>query len=233
MILKRDSNDRGLTTGSWLTSKHSFSFGRYYDPENMGYGPLRVINEDWIKPGTGFGTHGHENMEIITWVLEGAVSHRDSMDNEVSIAPGEIQLMSAGRGIRHSEYNSTDNEELHLLQIWIMPNEVNTEPGYQQRQFADGALHNNFHLLAAPESDGDSLGLRQDARIFAGRFDAGAGHVRDLDPGRRYWLQVARGELELNGQTAEAGDGFALEEELSLELAVRTATELLLFDLPK
>ncbi|MFC7048373.1 pirin family protein [Emcibacter nanhaiensis] len=233
MILKRDRNDRGLTTGSWLTSKHSFSFGRYHDPGNMGFGPLRVINEDWIRPGTGFGTHGHENMEIITWVLEGVVSHRDSMGNEVSIGPGEIQLMSAGRGVRHSEYNASDDTELHLLQIWIMPNQVNGEPGYQQRQFADGEFHNSFHLLAAPEGEEQSLSLKQDARIFAGRFDPDVHHVRELNPDRRYWLQVARGELELNGQKGMAGDGFALEEEHGLELAALTATELLLFELPK
>ncbi|WP_417316869.1 pirin family protein [Emcibacter sp.] len=233
MITKRCHKDRGVTVGGWLESKHSFSFGRYHDPRNMGYGPLRVINEDRIRPGAGFGTHDHENMEIITWVLSGRVAHRDSTGSESELAPGEIQLMSAGRGIQHSEYNRSEDEELHLLQIWIMPNEVNTQPGYQQQKLAVGDLENEFRLLVSPDGAEGSLVIQQQARLFGGRFRAGSELTRTLNHGQRYWLQVARGRITVGEIEGESGDGFALEGEDQLRIANETDSEVLLFELPR
>ncbi|WP_321394833.1 pirin family protein [Emcibacter sp.] len=233
MITRRSQDGRGITAGGWLKSKHSFSFGRYYDPDNMGFGPLRVINEDWIKPSSGFDTHGHENMEIITWVLEGAIAHRDSTGNISAITPGEIQLMSAGSGIQHSEYNGSQEEELHLLQIWIMPDETNTPPGYQQRRFAGDELENSFRLLVSSDGAEGSLTMRQDARLFAGRFAPAAEVKQNLLPGRKYWLQLARGEITVNGETGVSGDGFALEGEECLRIKSVSECEILLFELPE
>lgn len=239
MILARKKDERGTTAMDWLLSKHSFSFGHYYDPANMGFGPLRVINEDWVKPGTGFDTHGHKNMEIITYVLAGALAHKDSTTvngsaNAASITPGEVQVMSAGKGILHSEYNASDKDEVHLLQIWIMPEETGTHPGYQQKPFAPEEMHNRFRLLVSKDGAEGSLTMKQDAKLYAARLDAGVAQKIPVDKNRKYWMQVARGNIDIQGQSLEAGDGLAVAgEEGLLDIAARTSAEVLLFDLPK
>lgn len=239
MIITRRKDKRGTTDAGWLTSKHSFSFGEYYDPANMGFGPLRVINEDWVAPGTGFDTHGHKNMEIITYVLSGRLAHKDSTGKEgVAITPGEIQVMSAGKGILHSEFNGSETEEVHLLQIWIMPDESNTRPGYQQKPFAADEMQNRLRLIVSKDGADGSLPMKQDAKLYAGRFDAGVTQKVPVDKNRKYWLQVARGAVEaaldFNGQSLEAGDGLAVAaEEGMLNITFRTPAEVLLFDLPQ
>jgi len=235
MFTVRNRNERGVTEMDWLKSRHSFSFSHYYDPANMGFGPLRVINEDWVEPGTGFDTHGHKNMEIITYVLEGALSHKDSTGKEgVAITPGEVQMMTAGKGIMHSEFNGSDTDTVHLLQIWIMPDEVNTQPGYKQKPFAPEELHNRFRLLASKDGQDGSLVMKQDARLYASRMDKGTELKFPMAPERKYWLQVARGTLEFQGQSLEAGDGLAVEKEQGLlAITARTPAEVLLFDLPQ
>jgi redox-sensitive bicupin YhaK (pirin superfamily) len=235
MFNVRHRNDRGVTEMDWLKSRHSFSFSHYYDPENMGFGPLRVINEDWVEPGTGFDTHGHKNMEIITYVLEGALSHKDSTGKEgTAITPGEVQMMTAGKGILHSEYNGSETDTVHLLQIWIMPDEVNTKPGYQQKPFAQEELHNRFRLLVSKDGEDGSLVMKQDARLYASRMDAGTELKFPIVSERKYWLQIARGTVDFQGGKLESGDGLAVEKEQGL-LAIKATTpaEVLLFDLPR
>ncbi len=235
MFTVRNRNQRGVTEMDWLKSRHSFSFSHYYDPANMGFGPLRVINEDWVEPGTGFDTHGHKNMEIITYVLSGALSHKDSTGKEgVAITPGEVQMMTAGKGIMHSEFNGSDTDTVHLLQIWIMPDEVNTQPGYKQKPFAPEELHNRFRLLVSKDGREGSLVMKQDARLYASRLDAGTELKFPLVSDRKYWLQVARGEVDFKDQKLESGDGLAVEKEQGLlAITARTPAEVLLFDLPK
>jgi len=235
MFNVRHKNDRGYTEMDWLKSRHSFSFGHYYDPANMGFGPLRVINEDWVEPGTGFDTHGHKNMEIITYVLEGQLNHKDSTGKEgKTITPGEVQMMSAGKGILHSEYNGSPTDTVHLLQIWIMPDEVNTHPGYVQKPFAPEEMHNRLRLLVSKDGADGSLVMKQDARLYASRLDAGTELKFPIVSERKYWLQVARGTVTFQGQTLEAGDGLAVEKEQgTLTFKADTAAEVLLFDLPR
>jgi len=232
MLTLRDRDLRGPTKTGWLDSKHSFSFGQYYDPEHMGFGPLRVINEDWVIPGGGFPTHPHQNMEILTYVLEGAVAHKDSMGNGSTIRPGEIQMMSAGSGVTHSEFNHSDRDTLHLLQIWLMPNVTQTQPGYQQRKIDPGKVQGKFGLLASPDGDGDSLVIKQDARVLLGKFAAASPYRFEPEAGRRYWVQLAKGIAQVNGLPMRAGDGLAVTGEKTLEIENETDTEILLFDLP-
>lgn len=247
MISVRKKDERGATETGWLTSRHSFSFGHYYDPAYMGFGPLRVINEDWVAPGTGFDTHGHKNMEIITYVLKGSLAHKDSTTvngatNAASIVPGEVQVMSAGKGILHSEYNGSATEDVHLLQIWIMPDEINTHPGYQQKPFAAEDMRNRFRLIVSQDGAEGSLIMKQDARLYAGRFEAGAAQSISVEKNRKYWLQVACGDIDVSarsaldfgGESFEAGDGLAVAgEEGMIDILARTDAEVLLFDLPQ
>lgn len=231
MITKRPAHERGPTNIGWLNSKHSFSFGSYFDPAHMGFGSLRVINDDRVAPGAGFDTHSHNNMEIVSYVLEGELAHRDSMGTGSVIRPGDVQLMSAGTGVAHSEFNHSDKDEVHFLQIWILPNVRNPEPEYQQKSFAPEELHNRFRLVVSPDGAEGSLRIRQDARLLAARFDAGAEGKVSLKPGRKYWVQFARGAAEVNGERAAEGDGFALEQEKELRLKSVSGTEVLLFEL--
>jgi redox-sensitive bicupin YhaK (pirin superfamily) len=234
MFIIRKKDDRGLTETSWLKSRHSFSFSHYYDPVHMGFGPLRVINEDWVAPDSGFDTHGHKNMEIITYVLEGALSHKDSTGSGAAIRPGEVQMMSAGKGILHSEFNDSPADTVHLLQIWIMPDVMNTQPGYQQKPFPPEDMHNRFRLLVSKDGSDGSLIMKQDAQLLAAKIDAGKTLHFPVEDGRLYWLQAARGALDFQGQSFEAGDGLAIEKETGiLSLTARTDAEVLLFDLPQ
>jgi redox-sensitive bicupin YhaK (pirin superfamily) len=229
MITIRKSADRGGGNHGWLDSKFSFSFADYHDPRQMGFGPLRVINEDRIAPGAGFPTHPHRDMEILTWVLEGAVAHRDSEGNQAAVRPGELQRMSAGTGIRHSEFNASATDELHLLQIWILPERRGLAPGYEQTRFDD--LDGKLRLVAARDGRDGAVTIHQDAELWATRL--GAGQRVDFAPqrGRVQWVQVARGAVELNGEHLSQGDGAAINDEAALALRAETPAELLLFDM--
>jgi redox-sensitive bicupin YhaK (pirin superfamily) len=231
MITRRNANERGPTNIGWLNSKHTFSFGGYHDPAHMGFGSLRVINDDRVAPGAGFSTHSHNNMEIISYVLEGELAHRDSMGTGSVIRPGDVQLMSAGTGVSHSEFNNSDKQEVHFLQIWILPNQRNPAPRYEQKSFAPQELRNRFRLVVSPDGENGSLPIRQDARLLAGRFDEGAETTVPLQPGRKYWVHVAAGGTVINGEGAAEGDGLAFEQEGELRLKALTAAEVLLFEL--
>jgi quercetin 2,3-dioxygenase len=228
------ARDRGITRTGWLESWHSFSFGEYHDPDHMGFGPLRVINEDFVAGGAGFPMHGHRDMEIITYVLSGALEHKDSLGTGSVIRPSEVQMMRAGKGILHSEYNPSETDSVHLLQIWIMPDEKGLPPAYQQKAFADEAFQNRLALIVAPEGeDAQALSIRQDARIYAARLDTGATAETALKPDRKYWLQVARGAVDTGGETLEAGDALSLSGETgTLALKASGKAEILVFDLP-
>ena len=232
MITLRPAAERGETRTDWLDSKHSFSFADYYDEAHMNFGPLRVINEDWITRGAGFPMHGHRNMEIITYVLEGAVAHKDSLGNGSEIRPGEIQMMSAGKGILHSELNPSDEQDLHLLQIWIQPDVAGTTPGYQQAPFDASRADDALLLLASPDGAQGSLTIRQDARLYMSKLSSGGKVTFDLGQGRGAWIQVARGEVSVSGQQAKAGDGIAVTNESEIFLQGEKPAEVLLFDLP-
>ena len=232
MLIKRNSADRGPTNIGWLDSRHSFSFGHYYDPAYMGFGPLRVINEDRVAPGAGFGTHPHANMEIITYVLDGALAHRDSMGNGSVIRPGDIQLMSAGTGVSHSEFNNSATEGVHFLQIWIIPSAQGAKPDYQQRTFGRAGMENQFRVVISPDGAGDSLVVNQDARMLAGHFEMNVNTTLPVTPGRRYWLQMARGAADVNSVAVQAGDGLAITGEESIRVKTAAASEILVFDLP-
>lgn len=232
MLVKRHRDERGPTNAGWLKSMHSFSFGHYHDPAHMGFGPLRVINEDWVAPGAGFPTHPHDNMEIITYVLSGELAHKDSLGNGSVIRPGDVQVMSAGSGIRHSEFNNSDSEQVHLLQIWIMPNVRNEAPGYQQKSFDTAKMKNDFRVVVSPDGENSSLLIKQDARLLTARLDADIERKLTVDPKRKYWLQVANGIVEINGEEARSGDGIALQNVKEISVRSRTDTEILLFDLP-
>jgi redox-sensitive bicupin YhaK (pirin superfamily) len=231
MIVKRPGEERGRTRIAWLDSRHSFSFGEYYDPRHMGFGPLRVINEDWVAPAAGFPTHGHSDMEIVTYVIEGALEHKDSLGTGSIIRPGEVQRMSAGTGIRHSEFNPSRKDPVHLLQIWILPQERGIEPSYEQKAIPADARAGRFATIAGPDGEG-AVRIHQDARILAAQVPAGVAVAHALADGRRAWLQVARGSVELDGVTYEAGDGAAITGEKRVELLGREPADLLLFDLP-
>jgi redox-sensitive bicupin YhaK (pirin superfamily) len=231
MIKFRDRMTRGRTDTGWLDSRHSFSFGGYRDPRQMGFRTLRVINEDRVIPGAGFPEHSHRDMEIISYVLEGKLRHEDSLGNGSVIAPGEVQIMSAGTGITHSEYNASTKEAVHFLQLWIIPNQAGTPPGYQQRALGGDARRGALKLAAGPQGSGAAVTLRQDALIYAGKLDAGATVSHELAGGRGAWLQVARGMVALNGTEMKEGDGAAVDGEPRLIVEAMTAAEMLLFDL--
>lgn len=227
MITVRKSDDRGHAFHGWLNARHSFSFARYYDPKHMGHSALRVINQDIVHAGTGFSAHPHDNMEILTFVLRGAITHRDSMGNEARLPAGEFQLMSAGTGVTHSEMNR-DNEELELLQIWLLPNEENAEPRYQQKRFPEVE---GLQLVVSADGADDSLLIRQNARIWHGRLKAGQEAPAQFS-GQHGWLQMIRGELALDDNILQAGDGAAVSGQPHAMIRTHTDSEFLLFDLP-
>jgi len=226
----RRSAERGLADHGWLRSFHSFSFADYHDPRHMGYGALRVINEDRVKPGTGFGTHGHRDMEIISYVLEGALAHRDSMGNGSTIVPGDVQRMSAGSGVRHSEFNHETAKVTHFLQIWIVPSAQGIPPSYEQKHFTAEDKRGRLRLIASPDGAEGSVTLHQDARVYAGLFDGTERARHALAPGRMAYLQMARGALQVNGQRLETGDALKTDA-ATLELDAGEGAEVLLFDL--
>lgn len=238
MITIRKSSDRGYADHGWLKSCHSFSFADYHDPEHMGFGNLRVINEDRIAPGSGFGTHGHRDMEIVSYVLEGELAHKDSMGTGGGksaatgiIRPGDVQRMSAGRGVQHSEFNHAPNETTHFLQIWIEPNVRGIPSEYEQKHFDDAAKRGTLRLVASPDGRDGSLTIHADASISAGLFDGEEHAERSIDPRRRAWVHVVRGRLEVNGRTLAAGDALGLEGESKLGLGHGENAEVLVFDL--
>jgi redox-sensitive bicupin YhaK (pirin superfamily) len=228
----RRAGERGHARHGWLESYHSFSFADYYDPAHMGYGVLRVINEDRIQPGTGFGTHGHRDMEIISYVLEGALEHKDSMGTGSTILPGDVQRMSAGRGVQHSEQNHDKAGVTHFLQIWIEPNVRGIAPGYEQKHFDAASKRGRLRLVASPDGADGSVTLHQDARIYAGLFDGSERASHALTPGRKAYLHVVRGLLTANGTPLAAGDALKLAGVADIVLEKGANAEALLFDLP-
>jgi redox-sensitive bicupin YhaK (pirin superfamily) len=231
MLVHRPAAARGRANHGWLESFHTFSFANYYDPQQMGFRALRVINEDFVNPGRGFGTHHHEDMEIITYVLEGELAHKDSLGNGASIRPGEVQRMSAGTGIDHSEFNHSKEDLVHLLQIWILPEQRGLTPSYEQKLFPFDAPGNGLLLVAARDARDGAVTVHQDVALYAGKLAAGAQIEHALAPGRHAWLQVARGAVDVNGQKLRAGDGLAVSDESRLAISASEASELLLFDL--
>jgi hypothetical protein len=228
----RRAEDRGYADHGWLKSFHSFSFADYYDPEHVEFGPLRVINEDRVAPGQGFGTHGHRDMEIISYVLEGALAHKDSTGSSSTIRPGDVQRMSAGRGVRHSEFNPSASEGVHFLQIWIQPDARGIEPSYEEKRFSEEEKRGQLRLIASPDRAEGSVLIRQDARVYAGLFDGDESAERAIGPGRRAYVHVARGSVAANGVTLQAGDALKLMETTSLTLRDGRNAEVLVFDLP-
>jgi quercetin 2,3-dioxygenase len=231
MITLRKSSDRGLADHGWLKSFHSFSFADYHDPKHMGVGNLRVINEDRIAPGTGFGTHGHRDMEIVSYVLSGALAHRDSMGNDGAILPGDVQRMSAGTGVRHSEFNHAADRETHFLQIWILPSRAGIAPGYEQKRFGPEAKRGRLALVASPVGSDGSVTLNADASLHAGLFDGDEAATLALDPARLAYVHLVRGSLLVNGQALEAGDALTLRGENQLQIRHGRDAEVLVFDL--
>jgi len=230
MIRIRKAKERGHFDHGWLDTYHTFSFADYYDPDFMGFRALRVINEDRVEPGRGFGTHSHRDMEIVTYVLEGELEHRDSMGTGSIIRPGEVQRMSAGTGVLHSEVNPSRKSPVHLLQIWILPERRGLRPEYEQKAFPAEERNGKLRLVASQDGANGSLTIHQDARLFAATLGKADSVQYDLQPGRYAWLQVARGSVDVNGQKLEAGDGAAIEDERTLTLRGDGA-EVLLFDL--
>jgi redox-sensitive bicupin YhaK (pirin superfamily) len=231
MIIVRKSEERGHFNHGWLNTYHTFSFDQYYDPRFMGFRSLRVINEDFVEAGRGFPTHGHRDMEIITYVLEGALEHKDSMGTGSVILPGDVQKMSAGTGVRHSEYNHSKDELVHLLQIWIVPDTVGIQPDYQQKRFEDEEKRAHLRLIASTDGSEGSITIKQDARVFATLLEPSQQVVHGLKPNRHAWVQVARGAIELNGKPLNQGDGAAVSEEQTLTLVGQEPADVLLFDL--
>jgi quercetin 2,3-dioxygenase len=231
MIRVRRASERGHFNHGWLDTYHTFSFSRYYDPRHMGFRALRVINEDRVQPGRGFGTHPHEDMEIVTYVLSGALAHQDSLGTGSTIRPGELQRMTAGTGIRHSEFNPSDGEPVHLYQIWLLPEQEGLEPCYEQKSFPEDERHNRLRLVASPDGHDGSLTIRQDARLYLATLDGSQEVSQGVAPGRHAWLQVLRGGVDLNGHTLAAGDGAALSDEVGLTIRADGPSEILLFDL--
>jgi hypothetical protein len=232
MILIRKSSDRGHFDHGWLNTYHTFSFADYHDPKWMGFRTLRVINEDVVKPQEGFPTHAHRDMEIVTYVLEGALQHKDSMGNGSVIVPGEVQRMSAGKGVTHSEYNHSKVDPVHLLQIWILTEKNGIEPGYEQKAFGDEEKKGKLRLIASHDGRDGSVTIHQDTDLYASILKPGEKVSLSLRPGRHAWVQVARGEAAVNGQKLEQGDGAALSDEKSVKLEGKQDAEILVFDLP-
>ena len=231
MITVRPGNQRGSSKFSWLDSRHTFSFGDYYDPQHMGFSELRVINEDRVDAGAGFPTHSHRDMEIITYVLEGALAHKDSTGTNSVIRAGDVQRMSAGTGISHSEYNPSQTESVHFLQIWIIPNESGLKPGYEQRSFDLRTNSGSWVLIAAPDARDGSVKIHQDAELYLAAFSEGQELSYKLKAGRQVWLQVTRGAATLNGKPLNAGDGTSITEEKILDIRATDDAEILLLDL--
>lgn len=231
MIQIRRAGDRGHANHGWLDTYHTFSFATYQDPQHTHFRALRVMNEDVVQPGQGFGTHPHRDMEIVTYVLEGALEHKDSMGNGEVLRPGEFQRMSAGTGITHSEFNPSETEPVHLYQIWLFPAEKGIEPSYEQKRFDDGGMTNQLRLVASPNAEEGSLTIHQDARIYLAKLDEGRQLQQELQPGRHAWLQVLRGTVTLNGEALNTSDGAAVSEESLLKIQATTPTEIMLFDL--
>ena len=231
MLEVRRSQERGYADHGWLRSYHTFSFADYYDPAHMGFGPLRVINEDRIAPGTGFGTHGHRDMEIISYVLEGALAHEDSMGNGSAIVPGDVQRMSAGTGVRHSEFNHSKDGTTHFLQIWIEPGQRGIPPGYEQKHFDATSKRGRLRLIASPDAADGSVTIHQDARVYAGLFDGAERAAHPLAPGRRAFVHVARGAAVVNGTPLGAGDALKASGVQEIVIEKGEGAEVLLFDL--
>jgi redox-sensitive bicupin YhaK (pirin superfamily) len=231
MITLRPAAQRGHADHGWLDAWHSFSFAAYFDPDNMGCGHLRVLNQDRIAPGKGFGTHGHQDMEIVTYVLEGTLMHRDSMGHEGPIHAGDVQFMSAGSGVRHSEFNGSDTDECRLLQIWIEPAESGRAPRYAQRHVGTAPEGRGFELVVAPDAQGDALSIGQDARISIVRLGAGESAETTISAGRKAYLHIAQGELSVGDQGLTAGDAAVIEDETEIAVRAEVPTIALLFDL--
>ncbi|MGE3165371.1 MAG: pirin family protein [Planctomycetota bacterium] len=233
MIRRRPAGERGQRDFGWLHARHSFSFGDYFDPAHMGFRSLRVLNEDTVQPGTGFGTHGHDNMEIISYIVSGVIAHEDSMGSRSELRPGDVQVMSAGTGITHSEFNGSSDEPLHLLQIWIVPDRRGRTPRYDERHFSEDDRRGRLLQVVGPESAGagDRLTIGQDASIYAGLLDGGQSLTHVLAPGRHAWVQLVRGALSLGDVELHAGDGAAVSNEGSLALRATEASEVLVLDL--
>lgn len=232
MEVIRRSNERGHANHGWLESRHSFSFADYFDPEHVEFGPLRVINEDRVQPGAGFGTHSHANMEIISYVLEGALAHKDSIGNGSVIRPGQVQRMSAGSGIRHSEFNASSSERVHFLQIWIQPNVRDIAPSYEEAMFPIEERRGRLRLVASPDRASGSVLVHQDARMHVGLFDGSERENFALDNRRRAYIHIARGSIDVNGTRLHAGDGFKISEMNLLILENGADAEVIAFDLP-
>ena len=228
----RRADERGHAQHGWLDSFHSFSFADYQDPAHMGFGPLRVINEDRVQPGMGFGTHGHRDMEIISYVLEGGLAHRDSIGTGSVIRPGDVQRMSAGTGVRHSEFNASDREPVHFLQIWIEPDQRGIAPSYEEKRFEEASKRGQWRLIASRDGREGSVLIHQDADVHVTRLDAGETLERALDPHRRAYVHVIRGDVRANGERLASGDALKLERETRLNLDEARGAEVLLFDLP-
>jgi redox-sensitive bicupin YhaK (pirin superfamily) len=231
MITIRRAEDRGAAKSGWLDSRHTFSFGHYYDPRHMGFGPLRVINEDRVRPGAGFDAHGHRDMEIISYVLEGALEHKDSLGTGSVIRPGDVQIMSAGTGIRHSEFNPSKRDPVHFLQIWLLPKREGLAPRYDQRTFSDADKRGRLKLVASRDGRDGSVTIRQDADLYATILKDGEEASHRLAAGRRAWIQVARGSVVANGETLAAGDGAAVGDAATITLKAERDAEVLLFDM--
>ncbi len=228
----RRSQERGFADHGWLKSYHTFSFADYYDPQHVQFGPLRVINEDRVQAGAGFGTHGHRDMEIISYVLSGELAHKDSLGNGSTIKPGDVQRMSAGTGVRHSEFNPSSSNPVHFLQIWIQPQTANLPPSYEEKRFEEHTKRGRLQLIASPEHSADSVLLHQDARIYAGLIDADERAEFAIPPGRSVYLHVARGSLHVNGVALQAGDAMSGSDTSLLRLENGSDAEVLVFDLP-
>lgn len=233
MIEIRDRNARGRFENDWLNSRHSFSFGGYHDPDHMGFGPLRVINEDRVAPSGGFATHPHSNMEIVSYVLDGELAHKDSMGNGSTIKAGDIQRMSAGTGIRHSEFNPSSDTPVHFLQIWFLPEKENIKPDYAQRSIDEKAISGQFGLVMSRTGANGSLAIHQDINMFVGRFNGNERGTFQTQKERIQWVQIARGTIDLNGKTLREGDGAAIMDEAHLDFDNAVNAEVILFDMPK
>lgn len=231
MLTIRKAEERGHADHGWLDTHHTFSFADYYDPRHMGFGPLRVINDDTVAPGAGFPPHGHRDMEIISYVIEGALEHRDSMGNGGVIRPGDVQRMSAGTGVQHSEYNASKTDPVHFLQIWIIPRARGLASGYEQKAFTDAEKSGVLRLVASPDGADGSVRIEQDARMYATILDAGQSVRHAFAPGRKGWLHVVQGSIEVNGHALSAGDGVAIEGETELAIGTEDRGEAILFDM--
>ena len=231
MIEIRKSSERGYADHGWLKSYHSFSFADYYDPEHVEFGALRVINEDRVAPGQGFGTHGHRDMEIISYVLEGELAHKDSLGTGSVITPGDVQRMRAGTGVRHSEFNPSRSDGVHFLQIWIQPAKSGIAPSYEQKRFAPQEKRGRLRLIASPDAREGSVTIHQDAQVYAGLFDGEERAVHTLAAGRRAYVHVARGSIEVNGQALGTGDALKIVDAREVTLAKGAGAEVILFDL--